>query len=354
MSEEKLIIFPSQDFKYREWSKALKEFGIETYADSKPFIFAPFTLIALILSGKNISAYVFRYLNDKRSFVKSFLKAICDILVSVICKFAKIKIYWILHNVDRETIVHHPKITRLRRYLLKRVSTKIWVMDRRLLDHASSQGLDNKKLDWLCFGSPTFKKPNAETLTLREKIISFSESIKQKYNCSNVYVGLCVSSPLAKFTHFLHAPSFVDTASSDDSVVCLVIYGKIPNYSKFSHLPEAYVTSGKILHINHNYQIDETVLSDNIDFIYRSVNDLSVSYSVYVATAMGKPIITHDNGFIQEMVSAYNLGLVISNKKSNVGVSVPIFLDQWDNSNAKKFIETYTWELAAWRISNSL
>lgn len=354
MSTRNLIVFPTQDFKYNEWSKAFKEFGIETYADSSPFVIKPITLIILLLKNHNICAYFFRYLNDKPSFVKSLLKAICDALIVMICKLANIKIYWILHNVDKETKSHFPSLTRFRRSLLKKFATKIWVMDKLLINHAISIGFDEKRLDWLCFGRPTLKKVNTETLTLKNQIISFRQRMEETYGHAKVYIGLCVTSPVVKFNHFLQAPLFVDSASSDDALVCLVIYGQIPDHPDFNHLSEIYDKNEKILHINKNHDIDESALSDQTDFIYRSLDDLSVSYSVYVAAAIGKPVISHDVGFLSEMITDYRLGLVVPAKPNARIKSISEFLEQWDRTNADRFLSYHSWYIAADKIQVDL
>ena len=64
-----MIIFNNNDFKYKNWSKALAEVGCETITNKKIYPYILVLLFQHIIKGKTINAYVFRYLNDRKSFL---------------------------------------------------------------------------------------------------------------------------------------------------------------------------------------------------------------------------------------------------------------------------------------------
>lgn len=345
-----MIFFPRDDFKYREWSKELNKLGIDTYADKKSSVFAWLTILTLIIKKENVSTCIFRYMNDRPSLIKSIILACSDLVLIYLCKTLSIRILWILHNVDKETHEYHPRVTNFRRNLLKKHAEKICVTDPLLVEHAKRLGFPKRKLDWICFGRLPKQKSNPETEDLKAKIIELKKKLSQKYKTKDVFIGLCISSPVPKFMHFLYADHITNPVYPSHGIVGLVLYGKIPKGQHFRNIGDEYDKNDRVLHVPKNNIIDEYQIKNHVDFIYRSVDDLSVSYSIYVAASIQKPIITHDIGFIPELVKKNRIGKIIPLNKDQASKVISEFLVEWDPVNSDIFLNKFNWASAAKKL----
>src|SRR5690606_14019778 len=96
---------------------------------------------------------IIRYLNDYPSFLKTILRTFSEFFLIGICKIANIKVFWICHNVDRESTQHFPKISELRRNIIAFYSLRIFVMDTLLVEFAKHTFPKHRdKIDYISFG----------------------------------------------------------------------------------------------------------------------------------------------------------------------------------------------------------
>ena len=349
-----MIIFPNNDFKYRGWAKELNLLGFETSANKRSYVFAPFEIARHIFKGRKIKAFVFRYLNDRRSFIKTLFNGCADLIIILLCKILKIKIFWIAHNVDKESNTYHKYTSLFRRRIINRYANKIMVTDPLLIPYAKDSGLSEEKLDWISFGPPPKKEWDEKNRILLQQIQKFRDRLKTMSGKTNVLLGLCVSSSLPKFYHFLYAPSFVLNYSSKESCVGLVLIGKLPKGEQFDRARVLLQENENILYIEENFPVNEEELATEIDFIYKSVADISLPYTVYVAAKIGKPIITHDIGFLSKMITEYGLGQVVPITFGGSSSDIIHFLQSWNPEITKKFLSQRSWKHGAEKIISAL
>lgn len=354
------IQFYFDDFKTENWGRELEKLGCEVVKNpsKKLKYFSNIFWHARILlkqffRKKKVHVFVFRYLNDSIYLRVSLEYLIRDLITVIVCKALNIKIIWFLHNIDRETKVRYPLISRMRRTLVSYASDRVLVTDPHLIEFALSNGIDEKKLDWICFGVPDKSIPDEQNLSLRSNIEKFKHCFYQK-GFKKVVVGLCVSEPAKKKAHYLYADSIVGPCNEpEDICVILVMIGHYPEGVKYQDAKQRVKKSPYILYIEESFYVNELYIADHIDFFYRSLSDQSVAYTLYVACDLNKPVITHNIGALPQIVERENIGFVIRDKTHELS-DIVISLAAWNSEGNKNFLKERTWKIAAERMLGNI
>src|SRR5690554_389174 len=111
-----MVVFGHRDNKYESIHEELLKIGVVSDAVKvRHPILSPLYLLKLLLTGKRIKVYVFRYLNDSNSLFIAYLRVISEAITIGIAKLFSIEIWWLCHNVDKETSSYYPHLTKIRR-----------------------------------------------------------------------------------------------------------------------------------------------------------------------------------------------------------------------------------------------
>jgi hypothetical protein len=220
-----MYVFQKFDEKYELWADALHRLGVETAAVRGSPIHAPVHLLRHVLGKRRPRVYVFRYLNDYPSTAKTLLRFLSEVTVIAGMKAIRGRILWIAHNVDGESDRYHPRISALRRRMVSRVADSILVTDPLLIPHAQRTFPRARQIDWVCFGQPRHAEQTEDTVCVQEAARQLRGRLEERWAGREVYVGLCVSSPGTKYTHFLHVCDFVERCSTGGVVVGVVLGG---------------------------------------------------------------------------------------------------------------------------------
>lgn len=359
MSKTRLLFY-SDDFKTENWSRELEKLGCEVVRNStKRFkyfhntLFHARVILNHFVQGKKIDVFVFRYLNDSQHLRVSLEYLARDFINVILCKLLRVKLIWLMHNIDKETIVRFPLISKIRRKIVSGGCDRILATDPHLIEFAVEYGIDREKLDWICFGPPEKLIPDKQNQLLKKKIENFKKSFYKK-GIKNVTVGLCVSEPAKKKAHYLYADSITGAFKNDETTcVILVMIGKFPEGKEYEAAKEKVKRSPYILHIDESISVDEHYISEHIDFFYRSLTDHSIAYTVYVACDVGKPLITHNIGSLPVIIQRENIGFVLNGKtveESNIIHDIK----NWKPDGNLKFLEKRTWQNGAERLMNNI
>ena len=130
------------DVKIKSWNDALCERYGNCYriiGSGWSPIFFPFDLIRMIGCHGRPRAVLFRYLNDSPFFLKSFVRMSSEVAVLLLCTVLSIEVYWVIHNVDRESTEYFPSMTKVRRSLLNRVAVRVLATHSYLCQKAASR-----------------------------------------------------------------------------------------------------------------------------------------------------------------------------------------------------------------------
>lgn len=355
MSEKfgKKILFFVNDFKTDLWGAELKKFNYEVMQRENRFL----SHIKILLTGyfkrERIDAFIFRYLNDHKSLNHSILYLLRDILIIFVCKLLGTKILWILHNIDRETKQYHPRLIAFRRKIIHFASKKVMVTDPNLQEVAAENGIVSKKIDWLCFGIPDCVPQNRKNVELKNRITFFKNQLQKSGEI--VRIGLCVSGPARKKLHYLLADTIVGKSSKiPNKVVGLVFIGNFPVGPKFDLAKKRIQESPYILFIDDSFEVNESYISEQIDFYYRSLSDLSVPYTVYVAANERKPIVTHNFGALPLLIKKERLGFIVDIDEKEIQAKISDYVGSWSSKSADQFLEDRTWTIAATRLIRAI
>jgi glycosyltransferase involved in cell wall biosynthesis len=351
------IMFSQDDFKSRSWGKELEKAGCEIilnqkrrYKYLKIILMHPGVLWNCFINRRRVHVFIFRYLNDKKYLRVSLELLFRDVLTILVCLLTNTRIIWIMHNIDRETHEYFPSIIKVRRALVKYSSRKILVTDPNLIEYAIQCGVRREKLDWICFGVPLHLKPVERDIDLRNRIVEFKKNL-YKTGFRNIVTGLCASTMAPKKTHYLHADSIVGKTGDDPgSCVVLILIGKFPEGDVFEAARRKAMESPYILFFDETFPVNEPSLTDQIDFFYRSLSDYSIAYSIYVASDLDKPVITHKIGALADLVQRENIGFVIPDNETDIPGFIFRSVRSGDMHSAGNFLATRSWEKGASKL----
>lgn len=351
-----IYVFQKDDAKYRAWAAALADVGIETTAVRGSPLKAPLHVLSLLVRGRRVRGYVFRYLNDYPSLARTLLRLLSELAVVVMVRIVGGSIFWIAHNVDQESCCYYKKLSEFRRRTVSSVARCVFVTDP-LLERAARQRMRGvRNLGWMCFGRPAQLPPNEATRRLREEARGLRKKLEQNHPGKKVYIGLCVSAASPKCRHFLTICQFLDAREREGTIVGMVVVGALSEIDdeRFRQAQADMLAHERISLIAEAIPVREPYLADQIDFFYRALDDLSVSYSLYVAAAVRKPMITEDGTFLGEMVATYGLGAVARGAQRMGPGWLEAQLAEWSPHAADSFLESRSWKVAAERFKHAV
>lgn len=325
------------------------KYGVEILGSyfKRDGLFFVFFIIELLRFNKP-KAVIFRYLNDHYSILRTVFLAVNIVLTTIICRFFAIKIIWVLHNVDRETHENYPKITKFLRVLLGNMSAKIFVTDPLLLSFASNKyPMWRDKFDFITFGIRDDKfnlKTDDELLTVLKELAQYREA--------GGYILFCPTAGGDKYNHLTKTPDLMEKARKLGLCYKVVIVGNIKAYlEKNKKLAKELIKDNDVIVIDRYMKYDADEVSGYIDFYWRSLSDQSVSFTLYEAASVEKPIITLEGGFMSSAVKHYKMGVVLSRDLNNL-MDQHVFLLNWEKENASNFLASHSWDIAARKLCN--
>jgi hypothetical protein len=330
--QDKLYFISHKDLKTKKWVENHPECNIIQLSSSPYLYFLRISLISIL--NRKHPIFYFRYLNDYKSIIMQSLRIVTDFFLIFCCYILRGEIRWIVHNIDRDTIVNHKLLNKFRRNYISFFSKIIFVTDPELMQVAVDKIGYKRKIQYITFGEIT--KDNCDNINanILEKIDMISP---------NIYVGLCATALVDKCEHLKNLETTLDQANSfGDIKVIIVLVANFRNTSStYIELRERLKLRKDIILYDEGGNINEGFLAKRVNFIYRSLSDYSVPFSLYNSTSARLPILTHDIGFCGMIVEKYNLGYVI---KKNFDFDVfNSFMSNWNEHNAIEFLSKRSW-----------
>lgn len=347
----KYVISPDNDYKAIAIGKELKSLGITMITLNSSFKLPFAMIIYFFKKKKKPQAIIYRYLNDYPSIIKTMLRTFIELSGVLLAFVLRIKVIWICHNVDRESVEYFPKITNMRRYVLEKQSDKIMVTDPLLVPHAEKQFPKSKdKIDYITFGKSvsTKNENSAETVEKIKKFVMCQKQINK-----DIQIGFVAGNINWKTSQFEKIPELIYVAENIKQSIAIVVIGPIGTYLNNNNKPlyEELKKNKKILFLDGYHHLDLKEITKFIDFYWRVYLDLSLPWTVYEAAQYKKPILTQNIGFLGEVVKKYSIGYILEDDFSNLSFNLEK-ISNWDKNKSTEFIETHTWKIAAKRIFN--
>ena len=342
------IVIQSDDIKTKKLNESTKKYGVQLISVAGSPIKIPVYLINYIVKRGKPIGVIYRYLNGYPNLFKDLLRLISEVFSIFICRVLKIKIVWICHNLDRESIIFNEKITKIRRTLFERFSHKILVTDPLLINKAKKiLPFAKDKIDYITFGGYIETPTNYESHRLTKLIIDFIREQNNK-NVKKPMFGLCVGNANWKTAHFERIPKLLDKSEMIGRPIRLIVVGPLGSYYSRTNpkLIDKLKSDPRIFFYNKFISIDEDKISKYIDFYWRAYRDLSTPFTVYHSAKVKKPILAQGPGFLKEMVENYNLGATVKDNFEDLEYALNRLRD-WDPRFAEEFLESHNWDIGA-------
>lgn len=320
--------------------------------DASPYkrnVLFPLFLFSKIIKNRRPDAVIVRYLNDTQSLLRSFFSMLSVFVVIFTSKLFRIKIIWLLHNVDKETNENYPNLIKAKRMVVGKFASMIFVTDPLLVTVATKKYPGWKdKIDYITFGLRS-RNSKTDSKFFNKKLIDFM----RKNSAKRVLIGFCPTSAGDKCIHIHNAAQLIEKANAVNVEVRLVICGDLSAYLRANPRLKEELNHEQIYLVDEYVQYNPLDISPYIDFYWRSLSDESVSYTLYEAATIKKPILTLSYGFMGRAVAYYKLGAVLNKHMGNMESTLDE-LTNWDEQAAHSFLESHTWDNAARKIRKHL
>lgn len=345
------MLIQKKDFKSLSIAKELEELQVKLIpVDGSPMYMPWYILKCLIKYGRPLGV-IYRYLNDYPSTIKTLFRFITELIGIFLALILRTPIIWICHNVDRETEMYHPRITKMRRAIISKISKKILVTDPLLISHASRYFPEySSKIDFITFGPYSIKQGVNKSNEILDKIKKFVDKSITKKDMRVMY-GFVAGRMTWKTAQYEKIPRLINEASKCQIDLKVIVIGPIGDElkKKNKELYNELKHNVNILFIDGYYYLDMPKISKYIDFYWRVYLDFSVPATIYESAYYKKPILTQEKGFLSEAVSAYGLGYIVKDDYSNLS-SVLAKVSNWSPVGANNFLKNHTWKIAAEKI----
>lgn len=290
-----VVFIQRGDFKSKQILKKVEEKHLVKYIDSSP-IFFPIKILPFVIkyfSQKKRWVFIYRYLNDYPSLSKTLSRALSEYFVVIISKLFNGDVYWICHNVDKETARYYPKISEFRRNLLNLHASRVFVMQKHLVKYYNAN-FDREKVDFLSFGYIESK------LRTDSNVIDLLRMLKS----GPTKIAWSAGQYAAKTTYI---EKTIDFAALNPDISFVMVISRLPDetLNKLNNVTNIHVLKGPLV-------LNEDEVAEYIDFFWRSYDDLSVPFSVFNAVKNRKKILCMKEGFLSEIVERYEIGIVLS------------------------------------------
>lgn len=267
------ILIQGNDFKARQWMADFEEGAVIHFVTLQEL----FT--HTLKRGRKI--VIIRYLNSNRTWLSDLLHVLLLLFLGLTKFWHQSSFVWILHNIDKETVDTRPFLTQLKRFNVRVFSTRIFVMDEYFRKLCFP---DNSKYAALSFGRKYNGAISPENL---KRIKSFAGDHDQ--------LVLCLGANGAKYRHFAGLATLDQHAKKYGISLGFIL----PPGQSFD--------GGSVLEVEEP-NIDESMLTPYVDFIYRINDDISMPYTLYAACQAKIPIVTSTDFFTYQIVQHYGIG----------------------------------------------
>lgn len=358
MTTRKLVLPLVVDEKMELINAASENCGveIEMAARKSPRRFLG-ALLGRVVGGRAPNALLVRYLNSPRCMLHAMSWWAITIATLLVARMAGIKLLWLLHNVDRETIQPYGVLTQSLRRLLGSLSSVILVTDPLLVDTARKHlpGSVHSKIDYITYGQRRasldrllYDVQDDETDLLTELIAR----IRQQE--PHALIGFCPTSAGEKFTHLTHSATLARVGDTIGVKIHIIVVGPIDQYLRMNRALALELSSCANIHlISRRLNYDPSRVGPCLDFYWRSLSDQSVSYTLYEAASVRVPVLTMDCGFMATAVPFYRLGACLQLDFSNASQALTE-IRYWDPCGADEFLRTHSWSIAASKLAESV
>lgn len=300
------IFLQGRDFKAKKWA--------EHFADDVIFFSKLSEYWAIFRRLRKGDRIVFRYQNNAASLTTTIATTATLAALILFARFKGVRVFWICHNVDRETSSHWPMMAGVRRFMLLACAQSVFVL------HPLFKTYLKRESTAISFGEKEFGVMRDDTVA---EIDEFAKSF-------DTVVLMAGTDGVKKNVTFDRIPELAND---------LVMAGKNPGFvlagaSPLREFPESLMHR---ICISREKDISEDRLTRSISFVYKELSDISIGYTIYAAATAKIPIISLKGSVLERVVQYEKVGLSLQDwlKGRNVPTDEDFesFLDRnrWDS-----------------------
>lgn len=348
-----MFLFPHRDQKSAQWGELLRDsFGVGAVELRWHPFFHWLEIILVTFRHCSRPVYVFRYLGDYPDIFRTLLRLIADILTIMVCYLAGGHVRWVAHNVDRETFMYHPRLLRARRRIIGFCARKVYVTDESLLPLAHKHlNVDSGKLGVVTFGVE--KRPENDDFSrlVSERISQFKMSAEV-----TPLVGLCATAVARKCWHLFQMEKVLDCLNSNGVNVVMVLICDVRRTSdpEIRSVLEKLILRPDVITFPEGGMVSEFYLREQIDFVYRSLTDESIPYTLYNAAQAQVPVLTHSVGLTASLVKSSGIGVVWEELASQTRPALEKALEDCSDDCYREFLAVRNWERGAAALAEGM
>jgi len=331
------FIIQKDDEKSKFWAEAAKAQKVVLVAQPGSPIRAPLFLLSQHTRFGLPSGYIFRYLNDYSSLFKTILRLVSEVTVICMLRLSGVPIFWICHNVDRESSANFPRISSLRRRLFAWVSSRVFVTDPLLIPYASLYlRLSPEKIGYVTFGfnkgdEHISDESNEVSIDLKKALWIKKSEMKNKG--LRPLVTLVLGSPGSnKSIHFDYLVKLIDSARIHGVGVIAIVGGDFHGSDLSRSRHQQLSDCSQIFLFESHLKLTDLFIAEHIDFYFRGYSDFSVPYTIYESCALKKPLLVMNLGFLSELIKYHGIGVVL-----NEGMWKTDTVAKLENINPEKY-----------------
>lgn len=304
------VLIQGGDFKAKQWAGHI--------GSDCEFFSSLGELFAGIRRAKGSIKLVFRYQNSQSSRLSDLRYTLALTVILLLRRQLKARVFWIMHNIDRETTDNFPFLTKIRRKMLFSASEKVFVTDPYFKELFFQT---NSKVESISFGRKQGGQVSTETL----------KSIEKRRNEFDIVV-LCVGARGRKYVHFDRLGLLQAEAAKCSKRVVFIV----PEF--VAH------TRAEVIRVAEE-NLDESKLRGLVDFIYRINDDFSMPFTVYAACSAGIPLISSSEFFTGKIIERYGLGFTESEFSAASKEQLAMV-----RKNMKRFLDDRHWNSLSEKI----
>lgn len=301
-----------------------------------------------------ISCLLFRYLNDKRRLLKTVYLLFSESLLICLCRIRKIPIVWICHNVDQESNVFWPIISRLRRRQVISAAGAVCVTIDELVERFRAL-------------NPKYSRDvTVSTFGVKCNVVSCASNLKEgrfrtQFGIAQESIAvLSIGGWLQKKRHEVERVTFYAKLADERGLDLKFIVAGTQCAGLKQCEPKLYEELAKLknVHILNKFvPIDQCFDANGCDFLFKSYPDYSVPYGVFDALRLNVPIVSEAKTFVGEVVERRGIGMNLSSESLEVDFlrltqirEDPSLVEQ----GIKEFLRANTWERGASAIGHAI
>ncbi|PAV24496.1 hypothetical protein CF392_15955 [Tamilnaduibacter salinus] len=241
--------------------------------------------------------------------------------------------------------MHYPKLLHARRAMIGFSARKVYVTDAFLLPLAREHlKVDAKKLSVVTFGVDRAPGNDVFSMSLIERIRQARKSGE-----TSPLIGLCATAVAQKCWHIFQMEHVLENLNGDRVDVLMVLICDVRRASdpKIRSVLERLQQRSDVIMFPEGGMVSELHLRGYVDFIYRSLTDQSIPYTLYNAAEAGIPILTHDIGLTAPLVRSFGIGVIWEELISTTKHVLEQALAGCSEHGYRQFLAERNWERGA-------